>query len=393
MAKQEAKKQQKRKKDDVENEAEIENGRAEEHVVEKKSKKVKTETTGQKKEKEQKNEEEPKTKKQKKEKDEVKEVSQEETVKTPKKEMNAKKTEESKEGQKKQKEIKASSSESDATQPEKKKASTDPTAQKKEGKKEEKKEGKKEEKKEGSKKEEKKEEKKEGTKKEEKKEEKKKEGTKEEKKEGKKEEKEKQAPDATQRTVHIKSLPFSVTDDQLTEVFSTFGEVEESHTVKDKNTGRPLGYGFVVFQKAASATEAIKTSTLEINRKRCTLHHASEGEARKAQQQPLQKKGATGPQKEGGQAEKNQTRLVCVRNLPFESDIYGIKQIFQKCGEIVKVDVVTDFKTKKGKGIAYLTFKEVEGVTAAIKMNGDKSMGRPISVTRANKKKKNKGKK
>lgn len=57
--------------------------------------------------------------------------------------------------------------------------------------------------------------------------------------------------------VYVGNLPFSVDDEKLKELFSSFGEIEEATVIKDKYSGRSKGFGFVTFKDEASAKKAI----------------------------------------------------------------------------------------------------------------------------------------
>jgi RNA recognition motif-containing protein len=57
--------------------------------------------------------------------------------------------------------------------------------------------------------------------------------------------------------VYVGNLPFSVDDEKLKELFSSYGEVEEASVIKDKFSGRSKGFGFVTFKEDESAKAAI----------------------------------------------------------------------------------------------------------------------------------------
>lgn len=47
------------------------------------------------------------------------------------------------------------------------------------------------------------------------------------------------------KTLYIGNLPWATTPEDLTEFFSTYGQVIESRIIKDKGTNRSRGFGFV----------------------------------------------------------------------------------------------------------------------------------------------------
>ncbi|KAE8382828.1 hypothetical protein BDV26DRAFT_288133 [Aspergillus bertholletiae] len=54
----------------------------------------------------------------------------------------------------------------------------------------------------------------------------------------------------------IGGLAWHTTDDSLREGFSQFGQVEDAVVVKDRDTGRSRGFGFVRFSSEAEADAA-----------------------------------------------------------------------------------------------------------------------------------------
>lgn len=58
--------------------------------------------------------------------------------------------------------------------------------------------------------------------------------------------------------VYVGNLPFSIDDEKLRELFSSYGEIEESSVIKDKFSGRSKGFGFVTFKNDDEAKKAIE---------------------------------------------------------------------------------------------------------------------------------------
>ena len=58
--------------------------------------------------------------------------------------------------------------------------------------------------------------------------------------------------------IYAGNLPFSVDEDKLRELFSQFGTVEDVAVIRDRDTGRSRGFGFVQMPDA-EAQEAITT--------------------------------------------------------------------------------------------------------------------------------------
>ncbi|MEN9991692.1 MAG: hypothetical protein RLZZ224_1394 [Verrucomicrobiota bacterium] len=57
--------------------------------------------------------------------------------------------------------------------------------------------------------------------------------------------------------IYVGNLPFSATEDEITELFSPYGTVERVKIVTDRETGRPRGFAFVSMGEVAGANAAI----------------------------------------------------------------------------------------------------------------------------------------
>ena len=59
------------------------------------------------------------------------------------------------------------------------------------------------------------------------------------------------------KNLFIGNLPFGMTDDNMLQIFSAYGQVTSANIVKDKMTGRSRGFGFVEFANDEDAAKAI----------------------------------------------------------------------------------------------------------------------------------------
>lgn len=58
--------------------------------------------------------------------------------------------------------------------------------------------------------------------------------------------------------IYVGNLPYSVSDADLRETFSQFGEVSQVNLIADKFTGESKGFGFVEMDNNSQADAAIK---------------------------------------------------------------------------------------------------------------------------------------
>jgi len=47
------------------------------------------------------------------------------------------------------------------------------------------------------------------------------------------------------KNIYVGNLPWSMTDAELSSMFSQYGEVSSAHVIEDRETGRSRGFGFV----------------------------------------------------------------------------------------------------------------------------------------------------
>ena len=68
------------------------------------------------------------------------------------------------------------------------------------------------------------------------------------------------------KKLFVGSLPWSVDDDQLQQLFSQAGNVTSAQVVKDRDSGRSKGFGFVEMstdEEAAQAIEKLNNSEVD----------------------------------------------------------------------------------------------------------------------------------
>ena len=58
--------------------------------------------------------------------------------------------------------------------------------------------------------------------------------------------------------IYVGNLPYRMTDDELRNLFTEFGEVASARIIMDKMTDRSKGFGFVEMPDKAAAEKAIR---------------------------------------------------------------------------------------------------------------------------------------
>ncbi|KKQ47562.1 MAG: RNP-1 like protein RNA-binding protein [Candidatus Woesebacteria bacterium GW2011_GWC1_38_13] len=83
------------------------------------------------------------------------------------------------------------------------------------------------------------------------------------------------------KRLFVGGLPYSVTSQQLNEMFVPFGAVTSSNVITDKFTGNSKGFGFVEFEDDKAADEAVKKlNETEVGGRKITVNVARPMEER-----------------------------------------------------------------------------------------------------------------
>ena len=77
------------------------------------------------------------------------------------------------------------------------------------------------------------------------------------------------------KKLYVGNLPYGITDEDLTELFSKSGNVESAKVVTDRETGRSKGFGFVEMVTDGEAEDAInKFNGQDFNGRPLTVNEA-----------------------------------------------------------------------------------------------------------------------
>jgi len=82
------------------------------------------------------------------------------------------------------------------------------------------------------------------------------------------------------KSIYVGNLPFSAKEDEIRDLFGTYGEVQMVKFVMDRETGRFRGFGFVEMNDS-DALEAIQAlNGKEVGGRALKVNEAQEREAR-----------------------------------------------------------------------------------------------------------------
>ena len=83
------------------------------------------------------------------------------------------------------------------------------------------------------------------------------------------------------RKLYVGNLPFSATEEEITQKFSAVGTVESAKLITDRDTGRSKGFGFVEMGSDAEAQAAISAlNGKDVDGRQLTVNEARPKEDR-----------------------------------------------------------------------------------------------------------------
>lgn len=157
-------------------------------------------------------------------------------------------------------------------------------------------------------------------------------------------------------TLYIGNLDENVHEEQLYAHFSKFGTIHSVKIVKDRNSGKSRGFGYVNFFNIKDAENARMLSQYEkIGKKPIRILHKGD---------PRQKPEAN----------------LFVKNVDTSVTFKELHNYFSKCGPVISVKIAYD-KTGNSLGYGYVQFEKPEDADKAIEeLNGTKLKEQDIGV-------------
>jgi cold-inducible RNA-binding protein len=81
--------------------------------------------------------------------------------------------------------------------------------------------------------------------------------------------------------IYVGNLPYEMAEEELQTTFGAYGQVESATVIRDRQTGRSKGFGFVEMPSASEAKAAIEAlNGKQINSRALTVNEARPREER-----------------------------------------------------------------------------------------------------------------
>ncbi|XWS53763.1 hypothetical protein CRYUN_Cryun10bG0028100 [Craigia yunnanensis] len=184
--------------------------------------------------------------------------------------------------------------------------------------------------------------------------------------------------DSDQGKLFIGGISWETDEDKLREYFGQYGDVLQTVVMRDKVTGRPRGFGFVVFSDPAILDTVLQEK------------HTIDGravEAKRAlsreEQQTSARTGNLNQGRSSGSGGNIRTKKIFVGGLPPTLTEDGFRQYFDDYGQVTDVVIMYDQNTQRPRGFGFISFDTEDAVDRVLHKNFHDLNGKQVEVKRA----------
>ncbi|XP_031502263.1 heterogeneous nuclear ribonucleoprotein 1-like [Nymphaea colorata] len=184
--------------------------------------------------------------------------------------------------------------------------------------------------------------------------------------------------DSDQGKLFIGGVSWETTEEKLKDHFEKYGEVTQAVIMRDKVTGRPRGFGFVVFADPSLLDRVLQDK------------HTIDGrtvEAKRAlsreEQQISSRSGNASAGRNSGAGGNVRTKKIFVGGLPSTLTEEAFRQYFEQYGNVTDVVVMYDQSTQRPRGFGFISFESEDAVDRVLHKTFHDLNGKLVEVKRA----------
>ncbi|CAN1803672.1 RNA-binding protein CP33, chloroplastic [Linum perenne] len=173
--------------------------------------------------------------------------------------------------------------------------------------------------------------------------------------------------------LYVGNLSYTMTSEELTEIFAEAGRVSGVEVSYERDTGRSRGFGFVSFETAEDAEAALNTMNgVKFGGQRVRVHFSKIPRASNTEILGL---------KVCGERFIDSPHKIYAGNLDWCITSAALKQAFAGQPGLISAKVCYGRETQKSRGFGFVSFETAEDAEAALNtMNGVEVEGRPLRV-------------
>ncbi|XP_061344334.1 heterogeneous nuclear ribonucleoprotein 1-like [Gastrolobium bilobum] len=174
----------------------------------------------------------------------------------------------------------------------------------------------------------------------------------------------------------IGGISWDTNEDRLRQYFQNFGDVVEAVIMKDRNTGRARGFGFIVFADPSVAEQVVMEKHVIDGRTVEAKKAVPRDDLNVLNRSNSSTHGSPGPA-------PTRTKKIFVGGLASTVTESDFKKYFDQFGTITDVVVMYDHNTQRPRGFGFITYDSEEGVDKVLCNTFHELNGKMVEVKRA----------
>ncbi|KAE9586376.1 hypothetical protein Lal_00013718 [Lupinus albus] len=178
----------------------------------------------------------------------------------------------------------------------------------------------------------------------------------------------------------IGGISWDTNEDKLSDYFGNYGDVSHASVMRDKNTGKPRGFAFVVFSDP-SVIDRVLEDTHVIDGRTVDAKRAL---SREDQQISFNSKsGNSNSARNSGNGGNIRTKKIFVGGLPPTLTEEKFREYFEAYGQVTDVVVMYDQNTGRPRGFGFISFDNEDAVDSVLYKTFHELSGKNVEVKRA----------
>ncbi|XP_074338396.1 heterogeneous nuclear ribonucleoprotein 1-like [Apium graveolens] len=182
--------------------------------------------------------------------------------------------------------------------------------------------------------------------------------------------------DSDQGKLFIGGISWETDEQKLKDYFGNYGEVLLTSVMKDKITGKPRGFGFVVFADPSVLDTVLQEKHVIDGR----MVEPKRAMSREEQQVSKVGNPSSGRSYGGGDV---RTKKIFVGGLPPTLSEDEFRQYFESYGQVTDVVVMYDQQTNRPRGFGFISFDTEDAVDRVLHKTFHDLNGKQVEVKRA----------
>ncbi|XP_071716274.1 heterogeneous nuclear ribonucleoprotein 1-like [Rutidosis leptorrhynchoides] len=182
--------------------------------------------------------------------------------------------------------------------------------------------------------------------------------------------------DSDEGKLFLGGIAWETTEERLNDYFGKYGDVSQTVIMRDKITGRPRGFGFVVFSDP-SVIDSVLQDRHNIDGRNVEAKRALSREEQQAS------RPANDATRSSGGSGNYRTKKIFVGGLPSTLTEEQFRQYFETYGEVTDVVIMFDQNTNRPRGFGFISFDTEDAVDRVIQKTFHELNDKLVEVKRA----------